>query len=171
MSLSCVRFHVHKLKINCSHNMCSQDCSKEKKKKGNGRGGFFTWACHDAVQLIIIITVSLSLCHSPHCLPAASWLSHPSPPVSCSYSWFPRWIGSLQHLLFAMIGTIWHHQVSWYFFLFFLLVCIKTVAGEMVQSETNHPSDSSGAPWSPSNINKSDAGLALNMMLTLVIKS
>jgi len=69
MPLSCVRFHVHQLKINGSHSLCSQGSYKEREKRregvGEGEGGFFTWACHHAVQLIIIITASLSCSHSP----------------------------------------------------------------------------------------------------------
>lgn len=51
------------LKINGSHNLYSLGRVKEK-ERGRvwrvGEGGFFTWACHHGVQLIIIFTVTLS---------------------------------------------------------------------------------------------------------------
>lgn len=69
-ALSCVGFHIHQLKINGSGTdpqfmLPGQRARKREKEWARQRaasegGWFFTWACHHGVQLIIIITVSLS---------------------------------------------------------------------------------------------------------------
>lgn len=125
MLLSRVGFHVHQLKINGNHSLSSQFSWKHKteKKLHMGLGDFcrHIYASHYEVQLIVTISVLHS--NSTHCLSPASWL-RPSPPTSCSYSWFPPWIGRLcQDLRSSLTGTSWHHQVSCcslrWFFVFF----------------------------------------------------
>lgn len=154
-----VRFHMHQLKINGTHSLCSQGGEKERKgEEEGGRKVFFhmdmsSWSPTDNYNHC----VSVPSCHSPF---RASWQSSPPPPphpISCSFSWFPPWTGCPLGDL-CLWWTTWHHQVGY---------CRFLNRAKMRWYETRQSIRLT--TWRSSNINKCD--FCSRTLLTLVIAS
>ncbi len=148
---------------------------KQEKEWGRQRvlreGGFFTRACHYGVHLIIIINVSLSLCHSPLCLSLSSIMA---------VSW-----SSSDLLLLLLISSLdWMCNPGSAFLIgrddmtssgrllvFCVVMCQDKYAEKIDWCEENHPLSAHQSLYSTSNINKCDSGFVHRMLLTLAITS